>query len=152
MSAEAVVMSLAQTILTTWLNEEEEPAGNVSFTVVNGRDLRKLAWSPHGRMNSGLLEMAWIDPRGQYAADNLGGLTLLYEPSSCFCCPIHTDNYFYHWNGENLDVSTDEPIGDLKEISISNNCDSNNLSGYYIAENEDYKILLRQFKSPVGER
>ena len=39
-------------------------------------------------------------------------------------------------------MSTDEPIGDLKEISISNNCDSNNLSGYYIAENEDYKINL----------
>ena len=141
-SAEAVVMSLAQTILTTWLNVQEEPAGNASFNVVNGRDLRKLAWSPHGRMNSGLLEMSWMDPRGQYAADNLGGLTLLYEPASCFCCPIHTDNYFYYWNGEYLDVSTDEPIGDLKEISISNNCDSNNLSGYYIAENEDYKINL----------
>ena len=101
-----------------------------------------LAWSPHGRMNSGLLEMAWLDPRGQVAADNWGGQTLLYEPASCFCCPIHTDNHFYYWNGEYLDVDTDEPIGDLKEISISNHCDSNKLSGYYVAENRDYSINL----------
>ena len=54
-SAEAVVMSLAQTILTTWLNVQHEPAGNTSIKVVNVKDLRMLAWSPHGRMNSGLL-------------------------------------------------------------------------------------------------
>ena len=96
-SAEAVVMSLSQTILTTWLNAQHEPAGNAIIKVVNGKDLRMLAWSPHNRMNSGLLEMAWLDPRGQAAADDWGGLTQLYEPASCFCCPIHTEKHFYYW-------------------------------------------------------
>ena len=143
-SAEAVVMSLSQTMLTTWLNAQHEPAGNAIIKVVNGKDLRMLAWSPHNRVNSGLLEMAWLDPRGQAAADDWGGRTQLYEPASCFCCPIHTENHFYYWNGEYLDVDTDEPIGDLKEeeISISKYFDYSKLSGYYVPENVDYSINL----------
>ena len=46
-SAEAVVMSLSQTILNTWLEVQNEPASNAIISVVNGKDLRELAWSQH---------------------------------------------------------------------------------------------------------
>ena len=79
-----------------------------------------------------------MDPRGQTEADGWGGFTQLYEPATCFCCPIHTEKYLYYWNGEYLDVDTAEPIGDLEEeeISISSNnyCDFSKLSGNYVAD------------------
>ena len=56
-SAEAVLMSLSQTILTTWLEAQHEAAGNAIIKVVSGKELRMLAWSPHNRANSGLLEI-----------------------------------------------------------------------------------------------
>ena len=61
-TAEQVVMALSQAILTTWREEQEEPAGQVNYTVMTGKDLRELAYSPHGREGSGLLEKAWEDP------------------------------------------------------------------------------------------
>ena len=125
---------------------QNEPASNAIITVVNGKDLKELAWSPHNRKGSGLLEMAWKDPRGQAAADGWGGLTQLYQPATCFCSPIHTEKYLYHWNGEYLDLDTDEPIGDLEgeEISINSNnyCDPSKLLGKNVADMGDYSINL----------
>ena len=55
-TAEQVVMDLSQAILNTWRGEQEEPVGQANYTVMTGRDLRDLAYSPHGREGSGLLE------------------------------------------------------------------------------------------------
>ena len=60
-TAEQVVMALSQEILNTWREEPTEPAGVANYTMMTGKDLRELAYSPHGREGSGLLEKAgWI--------------------------------------------------------------------------------------------
>ena len=68
-TAESVVMELSQVILKSWSEVQEETASPVDYTLMSGRDLRELAYSPHNREGSGLLEKAWEDPRGQAAAD-----------------------------------------------------------------------------------
>ena len=139
-TAEQVVMALSQEILNTWREEQSEPASNVNYKILTGRDLRELAYSPHNREGSGLMEKAWVDPRGQITTDGCGGYIQLYGPVMCFCSPIHTEKSMYQWNGEYLDWDTDEPLGDLEEeeISTSNYCDINSLPGSDISETEDY--------------
>ena len=145
-TAEAVLMTLSEGILNTWLEAHHEAAGNAVIKMVNGKELRMMAWAPHNRANSGLLTMSWLDPRGQAALTDWGSLTQLYEPASCFCSLIHTEAHFYYCNGEYLDTETDEPIQNLEEeeISISNTlCVYSKLSGYYESENLDYSIDLK---------
>ena len=45
-------MSLSQIILNSWSEVQEEPASHVNYTVMNGRDLRELAYSSHDREGS----------------------------------------------------------------------------------------------------
>ena len=98
-SAEQVVMALSQDILNTWREEQTEPASNVNYKMLTGRDLRDLAYSPHKREGSGLIEKAWVDPRGMITSDGCGGYVQLYGPVSCFCSPIHTEKSMYQWKG-----------------------------------------------------
>ena len=126
-------MTLSESILTTWLEAHHEAAGNAVIKMVSGKELRMMAWAPHNRANSGLLEMAWLDPRGQAAMTEGDRLTQLYPPASCFCSEVHTESHIYYCNGEYLDADNGEPIKDLieEEISISNVvCDSSKLLGY----------------------
>ena len=113
------------------------------INTVTGRDIRLMAWNPHNRANSGLMERAWIDPRGQ-AVMNVGKrLTQLYPPAACFCNDVHTDSHIYYNDGEYLDAETGEPIKDMGEIEKSINNDfrnSNSLCGYDESERYDYSI------------
>merc|ERR1711888_562482 len=65
-TAEAVLTTLSEGILDTWLEAHRETAGNAVIKMVSGKEIRMMAWSPHNRANSGLLEMSWLDPRGGY--------------------------------------------------------------------------------------
>ena len=140
-TAEQVVMALAQEILNTWREEPTEPAGTSNYTMMTGKDLRALAYSPHGREGSGLLEKAWVDPRGQITSDGCGGYIQLYSPVMCFCSPTHTEQWMYMWQGEYLDWDTDEPIGELEEeISSSNSyyyLGNKTLSGLDLSDTDD---------------
>ena len=151
-TAEAILMTLSISILNTWMEAQYEAAGNAPIKMVSGRELRMMAWAPHGRGNSGLLTMAWLDPRGQAALTNWGTFTQLYEPASCLCSPIHTEAHFHLCNGEYLDTETGEPIKDLEEeqISISNSlCDYSNLSGNYVSEKSDYSNKSKHFRQRI---
>merc|ERR1711936_910037 len=143
-SAEQVVMALSQDILNTWREEKVEPAGNVNYKILTGRELRLLAYSPHNREGSGLIEKAWVDPRGMIISDDCGDWVQLYSHASCFCSPIHTTKSMYQLEGAYWDWDTDEPLGDLEEeeISTSNLCDNNSLWGSEISENEGYYCKL----------
>ena len=94
-TAEAVLTSLSVAIIDTWLDGHCEGASNAGIKTVSGKEIRLMAWSPHNRANSGLLEMAWIDPRGQAAMTEGKRLTQLYPPASCFCNDIHTDSHVF---------------------------------------------------------
>ena len=141
-TAEQVVMALSQEILNTWREEPTEPAGTANYTMMTGKDLRELAYSPHGREGSGLLEKAWVDPRGQITSDGCGGYIQLYGPVMCFCSPTHTEQWMYLEQGEYLDWDTDEPIGDLEEEEISSNNSyyyaNKTLSGLELSDTGDY--------------
>ena len=138
-TAESVVMELSQVILKSWSEVQEETASPVDYTLMSGRDLRELAYSPHNREGSGLLEKAWEDPRGQAAADGWGGYIQLYSPINCFCSPVQTEKFMYQWNGEYLSWETDEPIDEPEGEEIStNHCETNKLSGLKISDTGDY--------------
>ena len=67
-----------------------------------------MAWNPHNRANSGLMEKAWTDPRGQAVMNAGKRLTQLYQPAACFCNDVHTDSHIYYNDGEYLDADTGE--------------------------------------------
>ena len=107
-TAEAVLTTLTEAILDTWLEGHAEGASNAVIRTVTGSEIRLMAWHPHNRANSGLMEMAWIDSRGQ-AVMNIGTrLTQLYPPAACFCNDVHTDSHIYYNDGEYLDADTGE--------------------------------------------
>ena len=105
-TAEAVLPSLSVAIIDTWLEGHVEGASNAVVNTVTGSEVRLMAWSPHNRANSGLMEMAWTDPRGQAVMTVGKRLTQLYPPAACFCNDVHTDAHIYYNNGEYLDVDT----------------------------------------------
>ena len=53
-TAEAVLMTLSVSILNTWMEAQDEAAGNAPIKMVSGKELRMMAWAPHNRPNSGL--------------------------------------------------------------------------------------------------
>ena len=57
-TAEAVLTTLSEGILDTWIEAHRETAGNAVIKMVSGKEIRMMAWSPHNRANSGLLEMS----------------------------------------------------------------------------------------------
>ena len=54
--AEAVLTTLTEAILDTWLGGYAEGASNAVINIVTGRDICLMAWNPHNRANSGLMD------------------------------------------------------------------------------------------------
>ena len=61
--AEAILSTYTQAILDTWTGGLVDGASNVVVSTVSGEFIRQMVWHPHDRLNSGLLEKAWTDPR-----------------------------------------------------------------------------------------
>ena len=61
--AEAILSTYIQAILDTWTGGLVDGASNVVVSTVSGEFIRQMVWHPHDRLNSGLLEKAWTDPR-----------------------------------------------------------------------------------------
>ena len=61
-TAEAVLTTLSEAIIDTWLEGHCEGASNAVIKTVSGKEICLMAWSPHSRANSGLLEMFGSTP------------------------------------------------------------------------------------------
>ena len=75
-----------------------------------------MIWNPHGRTNSGLLNEAWNDARGQHVIEHGMEPFEVYPPMICFCHPDHTGMAFYYADGEFFCSVTKEPLMSIVEL------------------------------------
>ena len=75
-----------------------------------------MIWHPNGRTNSGLLNEAWNDARGQQIIEHGMEPFVVYPPSKCFCHPDQTGKSFYYDAGKFFCSDTKEPLMSIVEL------------------------------------
>ena len=115
-SAETTLGNFIQAILNTWEGDSTEEIGDLVVTTIEVEDIREMVWHPHGRYNSGLLERAWNDARGQSVLEHGMELAQVYPPMNCFCSDFHTEESFYYVDANYINKVTRERIVPLCEL------------------------------------
>ena len=92
-SAESVLGNFVHAILKTWEGNSTEELGDLVVNTIEVEEIREMVWHPHGRFNSGLLERAWNDARGQSVLEHRMDLAKVYPPANCFFYDFHTEEY-----------------------------------------------------------